>query len=337
MAENLLICGTNWLGDCVMSMPGIQALRAARPAARLTLLSKESLLSLWRMHPAVDALITLHEGLAGTLRAVKEVRAGNFERACVLSHSHRAALIPFIARVPERLGTAVQSRDMMLTEVVEAPAAPGREHQSFEYARVLGLDAGRLPDPRLEIPGDIAAACRERLASLSITASGGGGPLVGMIPGAARGPSKRWPQEGFVAVGRGLVERAGARILVLGTSGESGLCAGVTAGIGAGAVDMAGSTTLPELAAILASCSLAVGNDSGGGHLAAAVGTRAAVVFGATDPAVTGPLGAGHAVFQAEGVERSRAVKRDSDAGRAGLERITPDRVLEAVLPMLDM
>jgi ADP-heptose:LPS heptosyltransferase len=224
----------------------------------------------------------------------------------------------------------------MLTEVVEAPAVPGREHQSFEYARVLGLDDERLPDPRLEIPGDVAAACRERLASLFAGSFDEGVPLVGMIPGAARGPSKRWPADGFIAVGRGLADRAGARILVLGTSAESDLCTRVAAGIGAGAVDTAGSTTLPELAALLASCSLVIGNDSGGGHLAAAVDARAAVIFGATDPAVTGPLGAGHVVLQAEGGQRSRAVKRDSAAGRAGLERITPDRVLDAVLPLLE-
>jgi len=118
---------------------------------------------------------------------------------------------------------------------------------------------------------------------------------------------------------------------VFGTGGESELCAEVARGIGNDAVNAAGKTSIRELAAVLAACAVAVTNDSGGMHLAAAVGTKVVAVFGVTDPDKTGPIGSGHRVIAAEGVRRSRDLAPDSPAARAALDAIPADVVLSAV------
>jgi len=337
--ENLLICGTNWLGDSVMSMPAVQALKEQDRARPITILVKKHLVPLWVLHPDVDAVIPIRPGPWGTAWAIGAVRAGRFDRACVLSHSVRAALVPFLARVPMRTGTRGRHRSWLLNRVVSPPAEPWNVHQSFEYMKVAGVEAFERPLPRLELPPKIVDECRTRLAERAERDGSGGTddqrPWVGVIPGAARGQSKRWPVESFTRLGRSLAEKVRCPIMVFGTRAERSICAEVAGACGSTAVDLSAQTTLPELAAFLSFCRVVVANDSGGMHLAAAAGARVVGLFGATDPAVTGPLGKSHCVLQADGVRGARAIGRRSRAGEESLARLDPDRVFDAVRELL--
>ena len=328
--EDLLICGTNWLGDSVMSMPALQALRKRDPSGRLIMLAKPPLVPLWRMHPAVDEAVPLPPGPMGTLRAAWQLRGGSFGRCFIFPGSFRSALIPFLARVDERVGAAGHRRAWMLSRVVDVTPGVGNRHQLWEYMAIVGLagDASAPETPRLTVPAESAAAARACLSADQ--------PWVGLVPGAARGPSKRWPAEYFGEAGRRLVEAAPVRIAIFGTSAEDGLCRAVAENIGARAVNLAGRTSLPQLAALLALCRVVIGNDSGAAHLATAVGSTVVAIFGMTDPAKTGPLGAGHRVITAEGpVRQARAIARRNEEAAAVLRSIRPDRVSSAALEIL--
>ena len=159
---------------------------------------------------------------------------------------------------------------------------------------------------------------------------------MGLLPGAARGPSKQWPPDHFIAVGRQLAARPGCRIVVFGARDEASLCRAVAEGIGPAAITLGGETTLSELAALLGLCRVVVANDSGGMHLAAAAGARVVAVYGLTDPAKTGPIGHGHRIVCAEGRPRSRDIRRNSREAKDALASIRPDRVLEAVMELLE-
>jgi len=339
-SEKLLVCGTNWLGDSIMSMPAVQALKEQDPARPITLLVKKNLVPLWEMHPAVDSIIAFRLGLFGTAWAIGAVRARRFDRACVLSHSVRAALVPFMAWVPLRAGTLGRHRSWLLNRIVEPPAEPWSVHQSFEYMKVAGVDSLERPMPRLDLSSELVDRCRTRLSEMEGRGPSGLGAgernWVGVIPGAARGPSKRWPVESFARLGRRLAEEAHCGIMLFGSPAERSLCAQVARACGSAVVDLSGQTTLPELAALLSLCKVVVANDSGGMHLAAAVGTRVVGLFGATDPAATGPLGEGHRVLQAEGVRGARAISRRSRAGEESLARLDPNRVFAAARELLD-
>ena len=310
-----------------MAMPALQAFRRANSPAHVTVLVKPPLAPLWRLNPAVDDLIDLHEGFLGTIqtvRAVRAVRAAGAGAVYVLPNSIRAALVPWFARVPARVGLRGDRPPGMLTQVVTPPADVQREHQAWEYMAVFGADAreAKLERPMLRIAETSAPTVLARLGGQADAR------WIGVLPGAAYGPAKRWPAEHFAAAALALAERVGGRVAVMGSRGETAVCALVVAGIGARAVNLAGATTLPELAAVLAQCAVVLCNDSGGMHLAAAMGAPVVAVFGITDPRKTGPLGARCRVVCAPGVQQSRDLERDSAEARQALAAILPERVV---------
>ena len=333
MGEHVLICGTNWLGDTVMSMPAVRLFRSRNPDLRITVLVKASLAALWRMHVSVDDVMELQPGLRGTLAAAKSIRQKNISRAFVLPNSFRSALIPFLAGVSDRVGVRGQLRTTMLTSVLESPAtSPDREHQSWEYFHIMGMDdyEGPVAAPSLEPGETLVESCRKKIEWSDCET------WVALVPGAARGPSKMWPAEFFADVGTEVTRSHAARIMILGSSSEAVLCDRIALEIGDSAISLAGSTSLPEVVALSQMCSAVVTNDSGGMHLATAGGARVVSVFGLTDPSKTGPLGSGHRIVTVPGVEQSRDIPRDSEKASECLRSITPDRVSSEVVTILD-
>lgn len=318
----VLVCGVNWIGDTVMSLPALQAYREASPDVHLALLVKPALIDVWAMSAVPDQVLPLERGPAGLIRTVQRLRAERFERAYVLPHSFRSALLPFLARIPERHGMPGHGRDFMLTRVTPPKAGPGRDHQAYEYLDLLAPGSDTLDDPVLHPDRQAKEQARALLGTNTED-------WIGFLPGAARGPSKRWPAAHFVELGRTLHAEQGLRIAVMGGPDEGPLCEEIAAGVGGGAINLAGRTSLPVWAAVLAACAAVVSNDSGGMHLAAAAGTPVVALFGITDPAKTGPLGP-VCIIQHAG-RRCRDVPRDSREARLSLASITPQEVYEAV------
>ena len=323
-----LLYAPNWLGDAVMAMPAVQAWRALHPGVRLTVLTKRGNAPLWRMHPAVDDVIELLPGTRGTFRTGWRLRAHRFEEALLLPNSFRSALIAWLARIPVRRGVPCHARSLLLNRWARLSRAPSDYHQSRETAPILLGDSFTpetpLPAPSLAMPAELRT---ETLAAFGL--DGATGALVAVIPGAARGDSKRWPH--FAEAARRLAEgHPERRFVVLGTAAESGLCHEVAEAVGEAAVDVSGRTTMPQFAALLAASSVVLCNDSGGMHLAAALGTPLVAVFGLTDWRRTGPLGPNSVVVRQEGVEGRRAIARRSAAAAAVLRSIPPERVAAA-------
>ena len=331
MTYDILICGPSWLGDSVMSMPAVQSYKRANPSCRITMLVKPYLAPLWRMHWSVDRIVELRWNFAGTLATARTVKHLEFDSAFVFPNSFRSALIPFLARVPARAGLAGHQRAWMLTSVVTPRDDTQRRHQSWEYLDIMGLSDGcGEPDPpRLSVSAEIVAEVGGRLGGSADDA------LVGLMPGAEYGPSKRWPPKYFVRVGRDLAKARGCRIIVFGRAKEIDVCSTVSEGIAEGTVNLAGQTSLPELTALLSLCRVVIANDSGGMHLAAAAGSKVVGIFGMTDPAKTGPMGAGHRLICLEGVHRSRDIRRDSRTAMESLRSIEPARVFRAAMELL--
>ena len=312
-----------------MSLPALRAFRQMNPDAHLTMLVKPSLLPLWKLSALFNDILPLHEGFGGTLKTVAAVRRLRFDKAFILPHSIRSAVIPWLAGVPFRIGMPGHCRDFMLSEIVWPTERPGRSHQAYEYLDLLvpGAAHQALEPPGLELPAAALATAQQRIAS---TAE----PRVALIPGAARGPAKQWPREHFIELGRRLVEKNRCGIIVLGITREAVLCQEVAQGIGPTALNLAGQTGLAEWIAILKMCHLVVANDSGGMHLAAAVGTPVIALYGMTDPSKTGPLGKHCRVLQNSDL-RSRDIPRDSPEARASLASIRPERVYDAAIECL--
>ena len=324
-----LICGLNWLGDSVMSLPGLELFQRVHPSAELTMLVKPGLSLFWSMHPFLDRILPLEEGIKGTCSTVRLVKQGHYSCAYILPHSLRSALIPFLARIPSRVGLPGPFRHSLLTEVVPPPSDHQQQHQAYEYMNLLapGMEGSLKIESRLQPPPEAYENAQHLL-------QGADRPFVVLVPGAARGPSKQWPAHHFIALGKKLVAQGGLHVVALGTGAETPLCQGVVSSIGKPAMDLSGRTTLTDLASILREASAVVANDSGAMHLASAVGTPVVGLFGLTDPKKTGPLGSASRVIQ-KSKNGSRDIKRQSRQAEEALEAIDPGVVYEAVLDCL--
>jgi heptosyltransferase II len=317
----------SWIGDTVMAWPAAQAWRRARPDVRMLVLAKPAPAALWRLHAAPDDVWTLAPGWRGVWRAARAARAAGVRHAWVLPHSFRSALIPWLARIPERIGPPGHARDALLTRVVDV-APPAGRHQSLEPFALLGLDPAAQEPPHLVVPEAARARAEAWWGPRAASA-----PRVAVMPGAARGASKCWPAERFVETARRLAA-AGARIAVCGGAEEAEAARRMADAAGAAAIDLTGRTTLAEWAAVLAACDVAVANDSGGMHLAAAAGRPVVAIFGRTDPEVTGPLGEGHRILQAPGPRGRDIARTDAEAARR-LAAIGVEQVVAAVMDVL--
>ena len=327
--SHLLLFSPNWLGDVVMALPAYQQWRAAFPAARVTVLAKPAVAPLWPYAGGVETVITLCPGRRGMREAVQAMRAARCDAALLLPHSFRAGWLAWRAGPARRRGTAGQGRRLLVNDPVSLAAFSDR-HQQFENFHLFGLAPASPPaPPRLTFPDDLLKSIAVRF---QLTA---GERHVAILPGAARGESKRWPADRFAAAARGVAQRhSDVRFLVCGTAAEAADCEAVARELGPASRNLAGQTRLPELAALLAQCAAVCCNDSGGMHLASAVGAPVVAVFGLTDPAKTGPLGRAR-VVAATGVRVARAIPRVSPEAVRALASIDPDRVTAALLEVM--
>ena len=321
MATARVVIAPNWLGDCVMALPVLRAIRRAHPEDPLAVLARGRAASLFRAEGSAGAV--LERG--SLLQDVGTLRSGHFAEAWLLPNSFRSAVAPFLARIPERIGYATDHRSALLTR---SPGEPDRSaHQLRDYDGLL-RSRGIEPDPgppRLPVPPAAAELAREALERAGVA---GEKPLVLLCPGAAFGWTKRWPAERFGLLSDGLIARGYACAVVIGP-GEEDLAAraGSTA---SNPLPVLGQDLDPiGLAALLAAARLAVANDSGPSHLAAAVGTPVVALFGPTDPGRTSPSGAPVEVLD-RFVFCSPCFLKECPYGHECLREITVEMVIEA-------
>ncbi|MBI2920355.1 MAG: lipopolysaccharide heptosyltransferase II [Planctomycetes bacterium] len=281
--KRILVKGVNWLGDAVMTLPAIRAMKSRWPGARLSVLTKGSLADLYACEPAVDETLAYGGGFLPFVRLVGRLRKENFDIAFVFPRSLRASLAPFASRIPRRVGFAGDARRPVLTDAVARDARLLTGHRVAYYLELL-RPFGAVPaatPPEIAPPAEALAWAEEHLP---------GGPWAGLNPGATYGKAKQWYPERFEEIGKRLVSR-GFRVAVVGGPTEAALGERIAAGIGADAASFSGKTTIPRLAALIRRCAVFVTNDTGPMHVAAAVGTPVVAVFGPTDPRTTRPFG----------------------------------------------
>lgn len=332
--RRILVCAPNWLGDTLMAMPAVRALIDRRLSPDVTVLSHPALATLWRLFCRPVRVLRLEHGWLGTRRTVQRLRTAAFHQAMILPNSFRSAWLPFAARIPVRRGFAGHQRRLLLTQTVRHPAVYDGIglHQCHEYAVVAGVPGEEIEtsEPLLMVPSRLRMAVTERWGARIL------GHVLLLFPGAARGPSKQWPSASFVKLGRRWLGETEGTVLIAGTRGEHALCETIRREIGGRTVNLAGRTTLPELTALLTLCSVAVGNDSGGTHLAAALAIPVVTIFGRTNPAVTGPRGKHVRIIAAPTPVADRRIARRAPDAEALLAAISVDTVFEATLAVMN-
>ena len=298
----LVIRAPNWLGDVVMALPAMAAVRARFADAHLAVAAIPSIAPLFEEETsaAPDSVVTLPDR-DGEMAAL---RAGGFDAILLFPNSFHSALTARRAGISERWGYGAGLRRLLLTRAVARPR--GRRHQSAYYCELvkgLGLPpttSEPIVNPR---PATLARAdallashgIRPPVVSdVSATAPSGLSRTVGFAPGAAYGHAKRWPPRLVAETIVRLSRDAGVRCVLFGAGGdrESGREIESLLPSDVGIVNLIGRTDLRLLVGAISRCAAFVSNDSGAMHLAAALGVPVVAMFGPTDERATAPLGA---------------------------------------------
>lgn len=293
--RRVLIREVNWLGDVVMSVPAVKALRRAMPAAHLSVLVRSDLASLFDGSGWVDEILPfrIHRGLGGLAdrrRVVRLIRSRRFDLAVVLPRSFQSALWVALAGVPERVGFAADGRGLLLTNQTRRTSAALGRHQVHDHLLLLQETlaiAGCADDYAL----DVHEPHRARMQAWLTSRRQRSGKLIAMAVTAAFGPSKEWPCERYAALIDLLAERYDAECVLIGAPAERRRVEDVARASGNGALVAAGETSVGEALALLSLCDGFAGNDSGAMHMAGALGIPTVGIFGSTDAHRTGPLG----------------------------------------------
>jgi heptosyltransferase-2 len=282
----------NWLGDTVMAVPAIRALRAAFPAARMMLAGPW--VSLLAGQGLAESLVTYPRAWGGRLSVTDAARRFAPDMAVLLPNSPESALAAWYWGARRRIGYAGGGRGVLLTDAVPTPQP--RLHQIDEYLLLAERAGGVVGErvPRLDPPAADDDARAQTRALLREAGVREGRPVIGVHLGAAYGPAKVWPLDRTADFCR-LAHAAGADAVLLGAPGDAAAAASVAAV--APARNLAGRDRPQLLPALLSEIDVLVSGDTGVAHLAAALGTRVVTLFGPTDPALSAPRGPGAAVL----------------------------------------
>jgi heptosyltransferase II len=334
----MLIRGTNWIGDAVMSEPALSAIRQAFPKADITLLVKPAIAELFQQHPAIDHLLVYehrgrHARLSGKWALGSELRRGRFDVAILFQNAFEAALLAFLAGIPRRYGYGTDGRAFLLSDAITAPNRTALAHQTQYYLDLLRpLGITPLPAaPRLFVSDSEEKRMTQRLMEAGIQATE---RLIGINPGSTYGSAKRWLPERFAQAADRMVEQFGGRVVIVGAAGEEALGQAIAEKMLSKPVVLSGRTSIRELMAVIKRCRPFVTNDTGPMHIAAAFGVPVVAIFGPTDFRTTSPFGETHQIVR-QPVECSPCLLRECPIDHRCMTGVTVEQVYEAAAKQL--
>ncbi len=353
MAKNL-IRGVNWIGDAVMTLPAIRALKEAFTEDEFHLLVKEWVSPVFQGNPFIDKVLIYSDdfsGLLGKIKAAKILKKEGYQRAFLFQNAFDAAVLATLSGIPEKIGYNRDLRGPMLTTRVPFDQYASRLHHCLYYLNILkhlGLKpVYRQPWIYLSLSERLRA--RERISQLKR-------PIILINPGATYGSAKRWPPERFSELIHLILNELRGSVIISGSSSEKAISEEILSNLKEPPpedrlINLTGRTNLRDFIAILSEVDAVITNDSGPMHLAYATSQSLVALFGSTSAELTGPPSFVKAtqngfeekqetlsrdIVIKKPVECSPCFKRTCPEGHTRcLELITPEEVFEALKGVL--
>jgi heptosyltransferase-2 len=294
----ILIRATNWIGDAIMALPALRAVREKFPEAHIAIVARPYVADIYREQNVSDELIAYdpqnkHHGWRGRELLAAQLRTQKFGIGLLLQNAFDAAWLAWRAGIPQRIGYARDGRSLLLTKAIPVPEAGEiPTHEKFYYLELLRR-AGWIDvlhdDAHIQLR--VPDAARQRAAvTLAKAGSRPSALRIAVGAGASYGSAKCWPPERFAASLNQILSQTDADVILLGTEAEGSVSSVIASQLRHAPVDLTGKTSIADLPALLSQCHLFLGNDSGAMHVAAAVGLPVVAVFGSTDPEGTAPV-----------------------------------------------
>lgn len=330
--SRILVVGPSWVGDTVLAQPLLQRLRGTAHSNAIDVLAPPWTVALLRRMPEVTDVIE-NPFRHGELKVFARRRLGlalkarRYDSAVILPNSLKSALPAFFAAIPVRTGYRGEMRLGVLNDVraLDKDRLPTLAERFAALAQPPNTELARpLPRPRLAVDETNRARLLDRLGLRSDR------PIVAFCPGAEYGPAKRWPSSHFAALAEQLM-RTGAQVWLFGSPNDAPVGEEIAAAAPAAVVNLCGKTSLADAIDLLSLAGLAVSNDSGLMHVAAALDLPIVALYGSSSPGYTPPLSEDAAVLTL-GLECSPCFKRECPLGHLRcLRDLSPQRVFEAI------
>ena len=333
--KRVVVRGTNWVGDSLMTIPALRALRRVLPDVNITLAIRPGTKGIFAEADFIDdVLVYDRKNAFSVLPQVREWKRRQFDLALLFQNAFEAALIPFLAGVPLRLGYATESRQPLLTHPLPVPDWRSSKHEVFYYLYlVTALEQmlfGRSticesePDTSLQISEAKRAAAADLLRGYGVSEDD---TVVVICPGSINSRAKRWPAEAFAQLADRLIESS-RQVLLIGSTDEVDVTNEVTRRMQQQPIVLTGKTDLEQVTAVLDRANLIVTNDTGPAHIGAALGRPTIVIFGPTNPLTTRPF-APEAEVLRHPPDCAPCMLRDCPIDHRCMTAITVDEVFE--------
>ena len=333
--KRVVVRGTNWVGDSLMTIPALRALRRVLPDAHITLVIRPGTKGIFSEAHFIDELLVYDRKNAfSVLPQVREWKRREFDLAVLFQNAFEAALIPFLAGVPLRLGYATEARQALLTHPLPLPDWRASRHEVFYYLYLITALEQMLfgrstvceaePDASIQVSEARKAQAAELLRAYGVSEND---VIVAICPGSINSRAKRWPAEAYASLADRLIESK-RRVLLIGSKDETEVSEDVTRRMRQQPIVLTGKTTLDQITAVLDRADLIVTNDTGPAHLGAALRRPTIVIFGPTNPLTTRPF-APEAIVLRHPPDCAPCMLRDCPIDHRCMTAITVDEVFE--------
>ena len=336
--RNIVVRMPNWIGDMVMATPVISELRKAYPEARITAMCRAPICDLLKEDPEVDELFCFSKTGSFSRRddkknIVEKLRQGKYDLGILLTHSLSSAWWFWQGKVKTRLGYDCNGRHFLLNYPVPLPSNIERQHLVTTYKMLLeplGIPLSN-SSPRLFLSAKEVHDARVLLQQHGVTKDS---IIVGINPGASYGSAKCWLPERFRGVAEKLLANPDIFIVFFGDQPSMRLVKEICVGLGPRVINLAGLTSLRELASLISCCNVLLTNDSGPMHIADALGKKIVALFGSTNEMVTGPYRNGIVIHKH--VKCSPCYQRTCPIDFRCMKQIEVEEVYRAIMDRLE-
>ena len=337
--SNIVVRGTNWVGDTVMSIPGLKALRRIFPNARIAMWVPAGLVPLIRGTEISAEVVSFDGTFGGPLTRPFRVRhdliRGNFQMAVLFQNAFESAFTAWMSRIPLRVGFPTDLRGPLLNMRVPLTPETRRKHQVFYYLaiadyleeRITGKSDSYEPDCSIRISPESLTNAQRILAEDNVNPDKS---FFCLCPGSVNSEAKRWPAENFASLADLLIQRA-VDVVFMGAPNEKELVNSIIAQMDGRAINLAGKAGMIDSMAVMNLSDMVISNDTGSAHLAVAASAPVLTIFGPTIPGATAPFGKRAHIIRGRADCAPCRNFRCPVPNHPCMKSITPEAVLETV------
>jgi len=332
----IVVRGTNWVGDAVMTIPALRELRRVFPDSEITLHTRSWAQGIFQDADFIDEILPFEpekSDLKTVFAQAKIWREKKFDLAVILPNSFQSALISKLGKAEMRVGYATDKRSFLLTGALPVPAWKNERHEIFYYLNIIAeiekIFFGETkvwenePQFNLNVSEEKKNLARKILSENRVDLSK---KIVALATGSTNSRAKRWQTESFAKLNDKISSQLNANVILIGSEDELDISLEVAEKSKIKPIILTGKTTLAEVASILSICDLLVSNDTGPAHISAALGTKTLVIFGPTNPRTTQPW---NSEIVYKNVECSPCMLRDCPIDHRCMTRISVQEVFE--------